>query len=376
MNKYSETILCIDDEMSALNSIKRSLRGLCEIEFADSAETGLEYIEHSGPYAVIISDMMMPGMNGVDFLKKTRSASPDSARIMLTGNSDQSSTIDALNKGDLFRFLKKPYSNEELATAIESGIKQYRLATAEKDLLQRTLKGSVQALVDLLSIADPLAFRMSGRLKEVTKQICMSQKLQPMWLADIAAMLAPVGYATLSLDYKSLDTDDKEEQISMKEAWKVSSQIVSRIPRLEKVARIIELATADDIEKHEKSAQIGSIAAALKMAYHYTRIRRVSIDNSETLQELAEYSGKMEQKAAIALSHIDLPEDHCVVEEILVDEIKEGMIFAKDIQTKDGLFLAPNGVAASSAIISKIVNFGKVKRLPSTLPILVKPALA
>ncbi len=372
--KYREKILCVDDEQSVLNSIKRALRGLCEIEFADSGEQAMEYLRNSGPFAIVISDMLMPGMNGIDFLAKSKEISPDCTRIMLTGDSDQSTAIGALNKGDIFRFLKKPFDNHDLQNAVEAGIRQYRLTMAEKDLLQRTVHGSVQALVDILSMANPGAFRISGRLKEISSQLGRIQSFDPPWLLELAAMLAPIGYVTLP-DELWQNRNQREElspeaRERLDNAWKISAQIISRIPRMEKVARIIELASEPSLDNRKEDPMVLQGAAAIKMANHYSLLRKSGTLKEEALAELANVEGQLEGQAVIALAEVDLPEDHLILVRIPIDQIEEGMIFGDDIFTTDGLMLAPTGLKVSQPILQKLRMFRKAKRLPIDLPVL------
>ncbi len=373
-NKYREKILCIDDEQSVLNSIKRALRGFCEIEFADNAERGLEYLKNSGSYAVIVSDMKMPGMDGVTLLAKSKEMAPDSSRIMLTGDSDQSTAINALNEGDVFRFLKKPFDNKHLQNAIASGIRQYRSVIAEKDLLQRTVHGSVQALVDILSMANPGAFRMSGRLKEITSQIGQIQSFEPPWLLELAAMLAPIGYVTLPDEIwhnrNQRETLKNEERERLDNAWKISSQIISRIPRMESVAKIIELASEPSLDGAEESAMVLKGAAALKIANGYSLLRKTGMTKAEAIADLANVEGQLESEVVIALSSVDLPEDQLVLVNLPIDKIEEGMIFGDDILTTDRLLLAPSGLKVSQPILQKLRAFRREKRLSSNLPIL------
>ena len=130
-----EKILCVDDEPNILNAYKRALRGTFLIETAAGGAEGLAILKGPDPFAVVVSDMRMPGMDGVEFLREVKQIVPDTVRIMLTGNGDQQTAIDAVNRGSIFRFLTKPCSPEDLSQAIDAAIQQYRLVMAEKELL-------------------------------------------------------------------------------------------------------------------------------------------------------------------------------------------------------------------------------------------------
>lgn len=115
----SDRILLVDDEQPILDAYRRVLRGRYDLDVADSAVAALQMIKKQGPYAVVISDMRMPNMNGVQLLSLLRQSDPDMVRIMLTGNADQKTAIDAVNKGEVYRFLTKPCDRDTLQRVID-----------------------------------------------------------------------------------------------------------------------------------------------------------------------------------------------------------------------------------------------------------------
>ncbi|MEJ2423868.1 MAG: response regulator, partial [Candidatus Thiodiazotropha sp.] len=115
----SEKVLFVDDNENILSAIRRQLRHKYEIHTALSAKEGVQVIQRDGPFAVVVSDMKMPEMDGIAFLKAVSQNDPDCMRIMLTGYADQSSAMEAINEGKVFRFLNKPSSVNELSTAID-----------------------------------------------------------------------------------------------------------------------------------------------------------------------------------------------------------------------------------------------------------------
>src|ERR687883_1975197 len=129
----AEKILCVDDEVNVLSAYQRSLRKDFDIHVANGGREGLETIKKNGPFAVIVSDMRMPEMDGVQFLARAKELAPESIRIMLTGNSDQQTAMEAVNEGHIFRFLTKPCPPEMLAKALTAGLEQYQLVRAERE---------------------------------------------------------------------------------------------------------------------------------------------------------------------------------------------------------------------------------------------------
>ena len=115
----SEKILFVDDEENVLSALKRQFRKQYDVSTAVSGAEGLQKIVKEGPFAVIISDMQMPEMNGIQFLQVAQQMAPDSVRLMLTGNADQQTAVDAVNKGCVFSFYTKPCTPEVMSQAIE-----------------------------------------------------------------------------------------------------------------------------------------------------------------------------------------------------------------------------------------------------------------
>jgi DNA-binding NtrC family response regulator len=130
----AEQILFVDDEKSVLDGIERLLHGEFSINKAQDAIQGLASIQLFGPYAIVVSDMRMPGMDGVSFLERVHQMAPNTVTMLLTGQRDLDVAIDAVNKGHIFRYMKKPCKKEDLVNAIRQGFAQYRIALAKPGL--------------------------------------------------------------------------------------------------------------------------------------------------------------------------------------------------------------------------------------------------
>ncbi len=118
-------ILFVDDEVNILDAQRRHLRGKYSLDVASSGHEALRLVSSEGPYAVIVSDMQMPEMNGLELFKELQKQTPDTTLIMLTGNYDQKTAIDALNEGHIFQFINKPCKRDELIEALNQGIEVY-----------------------------------------------------------------------------------------------------------------------------------------------------------------------------------------------------------------------------------------------------------
>ena len=120
-----EKILLVDDDPYLLKAFSRLLRNFFVIETALGGEKGLESNRTNGPYAVVVSDMNMPEMNGVQFISNLKQIAPDSVCILLSGQCDKNDIIEALGEDGLFCIVDKPCNWEHMRQAIEDGIERY-----------------------------------------------------------------------------------------------------------------------------------------------------------------------------------------------------------------------------------------------------------
>jgi DNA-binding NtrC family response regulator len=124
----SEKVLFVDDEPAVLEGYQRILRQLFEIETANSGHQALEKLEKNGPFAVVVSDMRMPQMDGAQLMSKIMMKFPQTIRVMLTGNSDLPAAMRAVNEGNVYRFLTKPCEKDHLVNTLNAALVQYRLS--------------------------------------------------------------------------------------------------------------------------------------------------------------------------------------------------------------------------------------------------------
>ena len=236
-------VLFVDDEALVLEGYKRLLGRNIAIDTAVGGALGLAAIAEAGPYAVVISDMRMPQMDGAQFLTKVREIAPTTVRLALTGYVDIDTAMAAVNEGNIFRFLTKPCSKDNLLSAIEAALAQYQLLKAEKELLEQTLRGSVRLLTEVLSFSNPAAFGRAMRLRRFVQHVAEKLALESTWQFEIAAMLSQLGCVTLAPELvhaayagDRLSPDDQQKFDAHPEvAW----EMLSRIPRMEPIAHMI-----------------------------------------------------------------------------------------------------------------------------------------
>lgn len=244
-----ERILIVDDDPHLLSALRRQLGESFDLETAQGGQQALEAVRQSlvdrNPFAVVVCDMRMPGMDGIETLKQIRGLSADTVRIMLTGNADQQTAIGAINQGAIFRFYTKPCPSEQLEVGLNAALEQYRLVTAERELLESTLTGSIKVLVDVVALNDPVAHALGTRLRDWVRVLTEEFKMPQRWKLEIAASLVSIGQVAippeLTARKRQGDALSADEQSIFDQAPSAGRNLIAHIPRLSGVAEIVYL---------------------------------------------------------------------------------------------------------------------------------------
>ncbi|MFH1687058.1 MAG: response regulator [bacterium] len=147
MERY--TVLLVDDEPNILHALKRLFRGdSFDVITTTEASEALEIVR-SRPVQLLISDNLMPGMTGVELIQKVKECSPDTVRIILSGQSDMESVVKAVNEGEAYRFVLKPWNDIDLQVTVHLALAHYKLQ-ADNRSLQRELREQTQLLAQLM----------------------------------------------------------------------------------------------------------------------------------------------------------------------------------------------------------------------------------
>jgi response regulator RpfG family c-di-GMP phosphodiesterase len=362
VDKPSEKILMVDDDRNLLDSFRRQFRKRLNLETATSGADGVQAVRDGGPFAVVISDMQMPSMNGIEFLSQVRSISPNTVRIMLTGNANLDVAIDAVNDGNIFRFLNKPVETEQLFQVIIDSIQQYRLITTEKILLNKTLKGAVDLLADILSMVNPVAFGQSTRLKRHVHTIVKTLSLEDAWHYDLAAMLCHIGYISLPPDL--IDKIDKGEELSASEKQlfeshpAIGARLLNHIPRLEIVSEMVKkqhdsvgkIDFEGKIDNQQKAILGGQI---LKVAAAYDRFIAQGGDEDSVIAKLKEHPNTYDPVLVETLS-IGAKHQKLEVLNLSIDELEPGLILDQPVSTQSGVLLIAKGQVLSQAVLFRL----------------------
>lgn len=377
-------VLLVDDEEALLAAFTRAYRGRYAVTTALSGREGLAVIQASKPFAVVVADMRMPGMNGIEFLQQVAALSPDTSRIMLTGVADQETAIQAVNMGRVFRFLNKPCDEDSLAASIDAGVSQYRLVTSERILLEQTLSGSIQTMVDLLSVYDPKGFGRAQMVRDYAFRICTAMGLDAAWDLGVAALLAQIG--TLAIPLEVQNRALQWDRITAQERdlfWKVpeiGARLLGQIPRLQSVARFI-LYSQKDFDGHGypvdgvHGKDLPVESRVLKVASDFVRLVQTRKSAVVVVAQMKLDIGKYDPGIVAALDRViqktpsGSPEPTQVL--LPVQDLRAGMVLASDALSDEGLVMLATGTRLSPIHIEKLHNLANMRGVQE--PLLVTP---
>ncbi|MCP9447514.1 MAG: response regulator [Nitrospira sp.] len=350
------------------------------MDTALGAEEGLRTLETKGPFAVVVSDLQMPGMNGIQFLSRVREFSPDTVRILLTGNADLQASIDAINQGQIFRFLAKPCSAELLATALQAGLTQHRLITAERELLEQTLSGSVKVLCDILSLVNPEAFGRSFRITRYVEALAEQLHVTELWAVKTAAMLSQIGCVilpetVLTKVYRGEPLSPEETQLYNQHPF-VAADLLAKIPRMKRVADIIRFQDKyyDGYGMPGDNRQGNEIpmeARILKVALDFDALESAGKTKMQAFDELKKRKGWYDLTILDALKDAFAADIKYEVRTAVVAELQQGMVLGEDITSVKGILLAANGQEVNESMIMRLKNFSKTVGVREPFTVLV-----
>lgn len=361
----SERILIVDDEQPLLNGLRRRLGDDYDLVTANSGDAALEEIEAQGEFAVVVTDMRMPGMNGIQFIQQARMTSPDSVFMMLTGNQDQATAIKAVNDGQVFRFLNKPCDHEHIRRALDAGLAQYRLVTAEKVLLHKTFSGAVGVLTDVLEIVQPEVFGRTTEIEDLVESLRQAVNAPNRWEYKLAARLGLLGFALLpEKERRQLETASPHDPVLQEiitRSAATGARLLEKIPRLGTIASMIRQqvhvdgsCTVSLAPQEDEIVNIG--ATLLRIAMQWNCLERIGMGNKDALQEIRQQFPQLHKAFLYALERRHMNTEHLTSVSLSLEELEEGMVLCEDITTRDDSRLLRRGQRLSNVALEKLLS--------------------
>jgi response regulator RpfG family c-di-GMP phosphodiesterase len=349
----NDSVLIVDDDEQILSSIGRMLRGKAKVTLEKNSLQARALLESEARFAVVVSDLRMPGITGLTLLQHARRVAPDTVRILISGAADLTDAVAAVNDCQVFRVLLKPFQPTALSDAVVAAIEQHRLALAERVLLDETLQGSVQALAELFLLVQPAAFGRAMRLRRHVSDLARQVGVEPRWDIEIAALFSQIGSVTLSAEtldrwYHGRPLSDAEQE-QIRQLPSTAQSLIANIPRLEPVKDILRLqdaaATDPGIPPGARMLAIARdfdllIAQGEKAEAAITILEKRGRYDAGYLREFRALRGENAPRAAI--------------QEMRLSDVRESMVLASDIYSPTGLLLIARGQRVTPALVDRI----------------------
>jgi response regulator RpfG family c-di-GMP phosphodiesterase len=379
--KNRPRVVCVDDEPRVVEGLVLHLRKDYEVHTALGGVEALRLLGELRGAAVVVSDMRMPGMDGATFLHHVLTVFPDATRILLTGEAGRDAAVEAVNKARIFRFLTKPCSPEQLKAAVEDGVMQHRLIGAERAVLKETLIGCIKALIDVLAIANPVAFGRANRLKRLAMAFAQSLQCSEFWQLEAAALLSQIGYLSLPAELVEKlyfgESLTPEEKILAGGVPDVVMNLLENIPRLEPVTQIlVALSWSDEQVARLGDGTIGLGARILGLVLEYdtliTQGNSVDIAIQTLRKRASRYTTELIEQFG---KEVGAGSGQDEAREMALRAVQPGMIIMQDVRTHLGTLLVPRGFEVTALFLERIGNFGP-EMLAESVRVLVPAAKA
>lgn len=365
-----ERILFVDDEKFVLETFRRTLIKHFDVYTANSGSEALNLIESNGPFAVVVSDLKMPAMDGIAFLCAVKKGWPDTVRLMLTGQADMEKAIAAVNEGAIFRFLTKPCPPNVLLNAVTDSFRQYQLIMAERQLLHGTLRGCIQVLSELLSLVSPIAFGRAEKCKVLVSDVAQVLGLSGLWKFELAAMLSQIGCITLPQDILErrvsggVLTEGEEEIFHMHPT--IAGNLLRHIPRLEEVVEMVS--------DHELPLSGNPCVGAriLKVVLGFVDLENRGVSAKDALHCMKDESDIFDVRIVRALDEVVSRRRESEIRCVDILDLQVGMVLMEPVLSGKGIVLMNKGQQISFAALQKLKNFKSVLGIKDSLYVLVK----
>jgi DNA-binding NarL/FixJ family response regulator len=356
-------ILCVDDEPHVLAGLRRVFRRQYDVSVAEGAEAALASLAQGPPFAVVISDMRMPGMSGAALLAEVWKRAPDTVRMLLTGQADLESAILAVNEGHLFRFLTKPCPPEALSKAIDAAVAQHRLITSEKVLLEQTLVGSMRVLSEVLALVHPQTFGVGARRHQRARAVAHELGQTDAWHVEVASMLTSVGYVVLPAEVVTkLEVGaplDGGEVKMTEQVPDVVERVLSHIPRLERVRDVLaHCRVTRGVQRPATRKGPVPLGAHVLNALQDLSVLEAREGNTAkaiaALRAAAAYESTLLDAVARVVQPFP-PE----LRSLALNDLQTDMVLASDVKSSAGALLVARGQPVTVHLIQRLRNFNE-----------------
>src|SRR5687768_3046943 len=408
-------VLIVDDEEIVLIALRETLlRAGYLVSTANDPLPALELMQKE-QYAVIISDQQMPSMTGLDFLTKAKVLQPDASRMLITAVLSLDTVIDAINRGEIYRFIIKPWLREELLVTVQNAVQRYELLTRNNSLqattlamndkltqlnrelelqlargveqneellnlnaaLERNLSRSIELCVQTMQTFYPTLGNQARRAFEVCRSMAevLNLPADQKQILEISAWLHDIGLIGVPRNLirkwqSEPQTLDEAERLLIEHHPILGQELAGFVHHLEGVGMIIrahhERFDGQGYPDNLMGTNIPWLARLLAVAVAFAES---TLDLEDAIQGVRLGSGTAYDPEAIRVFVRAIPKAAVPRKEreVLLSELAPGMVLAKGIYTSNGLLLIPEGQQLSAPYIDKLLNHNRINPINQSL---------
>ncbi len=353
----------VDDQAEVLENLRIQVSEVCEPVVAQNSEEGLKIFENEGPFTVVVSDQILPGLDGSEFLAKVIRRDPHVSTMLLTGHANYSDAMRAVNNGHVFRLLEKPYSPVSLREAIQAGVRQRQLMESERVLLHETLVGAVNALTDTLSTVKPRFFGRAQRVKRLAGEIARYLEFPHPWQVETAAVFSQMASITLPEEEAEnvfLRKRLRPQIIALVDKFpEVIDHLLGHIPRLEEVREILDCLMGNPLPYQKAGKEeVYRAFEILDAALEYDYLETDGHDSEITLATLKGGKKQFNPEVLGAMSELlHKSKTRYLVNELPLDDLRVGMRLAEDLSLDTAMLVAPRGTDITKHFLQVLHNY-------------------
>lgn len=359
-------ILIVDDDVRLLAGMRRNFARKYHLLTAEGPFEGLDILRNDRDITVIVSDQMMPGMTGVNFLLHAREIARDAVRVMLTGCADQQTAIDAIHAGNIFRFMTKPISHDIFCDVIDSAIAQYHVNMNERLLLETTVNSCITLLMDILAMTNAIAFQRAMHLKTLMYRVACKIALPDPWQYELIAMLSQLGSITVPenvlLKHFHGEVLTSAEIEMVHNIPHASGDLMAMVPRLAYLAAAVK-------NKQSPASRWEGLPASdrndvriiggelLRVVDHFDLCQARGLSAEASLAMLRSMPTNFRADLVEALTDVVAVDQADPVQAtVAISDIGDGMLLAENICAHDGRFLFPKGLVVTEVLRRTLIN--------------------
>ena len=325
--------------------------------------------------------MRMPEMNGATMLSEIKKRDHEVVTVLLTGHTDFESAMAAVNEGNVFRMLSKPCPPDTLIKVLNAGLEQHDLIKSKRILLDKTLRGAVDALAQSLSTAKPLFFGRAQRVRRLANELADMLNVPNRWRVDVASVFSQLGYISLPESvcedvYHKKDLSPEVKKLVKKLPGDIQN-LIGKIPGLEEVDAILQ--KIDVQYRYEENDGKGTrlLASILRVSLDFDFYEELGHDRSVIVQTLKARKDEYDPLVTNSLSNLlVVAEQKFQLEEISIKNLEVGMRLAQELRLDDGFLIASCGADVDRQLLKVIRNYNSCyaespfpKKLQVTVPV-------